>query len=223
MDVGALSRRGGRAARGYRSAVATRGRRAARRRVGSRRWRGARHRAPSPASRQRGDPAGARRTGSGARAAARESRLDPRHLGDGAVVVRGEDSPGLRRPPAARSVRTGAGSAGERRVMRRLTHLGDAATTIGVGVVALAAGQARLGAAMLLANLLSHIPVQLLKRVVARPRPSDAFGRPLALVPLPDPFSFPSGHAAAATAVATTAAIAYPWTAPLALPLAALV
>lgn len=108
-------------------------------------------------------------------------------------------------------------------MMRRLTHLGDASTTIGVGLVALAAGQTRLGAAMLLANLMSHIPVQLLKRVVARPRPSDAFGRPLALVPLPDEFSFPSGHAAAATAVAMTAAIAYPWTAPLALPLAALV
>lgn len=107
--------------------------------------------------------------------------------------------------------------------MRRLTHLGDAATTIGIGVVALAAGQARLGAAMLLANLLSHVPVQLLKRVVARPRPSDAFGRPLALVPLPDEFSFPSGHAAAATAVAATAAIAHPWSAPIALPLAAIV
>lgn len=108
-------------------------------------------------------------------------------------------------------------------MMRRLTHLGDAATTIGVGVAAVAAGEARLGAAMLLANLLSHVPVQLLKRVVARPRPSDAFGRPLALVPLPDEFSFPSGHAAAAAAVAATAAIAHPWTAPVALPLAAIV
>lgn len=107
--------------------------------------------------------------------------------------------------------------------MRRITRLGDAATTIGVGIAALAAGQTRLGAAMLLANVLSHVPVQLLKRVVARPRPSDAFGRPIALVPLPDEFSFPSGHAAAATAVATTAAIAYPWTASIGLPLAALV
>lgn len=108
-------------------------------------------------------------------------------------------------------------------MMRRLTHLGDASTTIGVGLVVLAAGQTRLGAAMLLANVLSHVPVQLLKRVVARPRPSDAFGHPLALVPLPDQFSFPSGHAAAATAVATTAAIAHPWAASLVLPLAALV
>ncbi len=108
-------------------------------------------------------------------------------------------------------------------MMRRITRLGDASTTIGIGVVVLAAGQTRLGAAMLLANLLSHVPVQLLKRVVARPRPSDAFGQPLALVPLPDQFSFPSGHAAAATAVATTAAIAHPWSASIVLPLAALV
>ena len=108
-------------------------------------------------------------------------------------------------------------------MMRRLTHLGDAATTIGVGVAVAATGATRLGAAMLLANLLSHVPVQLLKRVVARPRPSDAFGRPLALVPLPDAFSFPSGHAAAATAVAATAVMAHPWSAPVALPLAAIV
>lgn len=76
---------------------------------------------------------------------------------------------------------------------------------------------------MLIANALSHVPVQILKRLVARPRPSDAFGRPLALVPLPDPFSFPSGHAAAATAVATTLVLAHPATAPIALPLAGLV
>lgn len=107
--------------------------------------------------------------------------------------------------------------------MRRLTHLGDAWATIGVALVAAAIGEPSLGAAMLLANALSHVPVQLLKRLVARPRPSDAFGRPLALVPLPDPFSFPSGHAAASTAVAATLAMAHPMAAPIALPLAALV
>jgi undecaprenyl-diphosphatase len=84
-------------------------------------------------------------------------------------------------------------------------------------------GEPRLGAAMLLANLLSHVPVQLLKRLLARPRPSDALGRPLALVPLSDPFSFPSGHAAAAAAVATTATLAHPDLGALLLPLAALV
>ena len=107
--------------------------------------------------------------------------------------------------------------------MRRITHLGDAWATIGAAFVVAAIGESALGAAMLAANALSHIPVQLLKRLVARPRPSDAFGRPLALVPLPDPFSFPSGHAAATTAIATTLALAHPITAPIALPLAGLV
>jgi undecaprenyl-diphosphatase len=107
--------------------------------------------------------------------------------------------------------------------MHRLTHLGDAWATIGAALVVAAIGEPRLGAAMLLANALSHAPVQLLKRLVARPRPSDALGRPLALVPLPDPFSFPSGHAAATTAVAATLVMAHPGAAPIALPLAALV
>jgi len=108
-------------------------------------------------------------------------------------------------------------------MIRRLTHLGDAWTTIGATLLVAALGDTRLAAAMLVANGLSHIPVQILKRLVARPRPSDAWGRPLALVPLPDPFSFPSGHAAAATAIATTAAVAHPWVAPVVLPLAAFV
>lgn len=108
-------------------------------------------------------------------------------------------------------------------MIRRLTHLGDAWVTIAAVLVVAALGEARLGMTMLVANALSHIPVQILKRLVARPRPSDAFGRPLALVPLPDPFSFPSGHAAAATAIAATAAVAHPWIAPVVLPLAGLV
>jgi len=76
---------------------------------------------------------------------------------------------------------------------------------------------------VLLANAASHVVVQLLKRLVARPRPCDGFGRPLALVELPDPFSFPSGHAAAATAVAATLTFARPLLAPFVLPLAVLV
>jgi undecaprenyl-diphosphatase len=106
--------------------------------------------------------------------------------------------------------------------MRRVTHLGDAWATIGAALV-VATIEPALGVAMLLANALSQVPVQLLKRLVARPRPSDALGRPLALVPLPDPFSFPSGHAAATTAVLATLVIAHPVTAPLALPIAGLV
>jgi undecaprenyl-diphosphatase len=100
---------------------------------------------------------------------------------------------------------------------RALTHLGGARFTIAVPalLVALGGHERRVGFAMLLANVSSHLAVQLLKRLVQRPRPCDAAGQLLALVPLPDPYSFPSGHAAAATALAVTLAFWYGW---LALP-----
>jgi undecaprenyl-diphosphatase len=107
--------------------------------------------------------------------------------------------------------------------MRRLTHLGGARVTLGVGGALIALGERRLGAAVLLANAGSHVVVQVLKRTVARARPCDVSGRSLALVHLPDPHSFPSGHAAAAIAVAATVAIAHPLLAPVVLPLAVLV
>jgi undecaprenyl-diphosphatase len=107
--------------------------------------------------------------------------------------------------------------------MRWITHLGGARTTLGIGLALAAFGAPRLGLAAIAANAGSHLLVQLLKRAVARARPCDAGGRPLALVHLPDPHSFPSGHAAAATAVAATVALAHPLAAPIVLPLAALV
>jgi undecaprenyl-diphosphatase len=100
-------------------------------------------------------------------------------------------------------------------VSRQLTHVGGARFTIGLPLllVVLGAGERRLGLAMLLANAASHVAVQVLKRLVQRARPCDAMGHPLALVPLPDPFSFPSGHAAAATALAVTLVLVYGWVA----------
>ena len=92
--------------------------------------------------------------------------------------------------------------------MRWLTHAGGARVTIGAGLLLMAAGEQLVGLAALFALTTSHVAVQLLKRVVARPRPCDANGHPLALIDLPDPFSFPSGHAAAACAVSGTIAIA---------------
>ena len=61
----------------------------------------------------------------------------------------------------------------------------------------------------------SHLIVQLVKRTVSRPRPSRAIDC-ATLVVEPDRFSFPSGHSAAAMAVAIGYAIAFP---PLAVPL----
>lgn len=107
--------------------------------------------------------------------------------------------------------------------MRWLTHLGGARVTIGVGLLLIAAGEQLLGLAALFALTTSHLAVQVLKRAVARPRPCDANGRLLALIDLPDPYSFPSGHAAAASAVGGTIAIAHPLLAPVVLPLAALI
>jgi undecaprenyl-diphosphatase len=108
-------------------------------------------------------------------------------------------------------------------MMRKLTHLGGARVSIGIGLILIAAGEQLLGLAALFALTSSHLLVQLLKRVVARPRPCDAHGHPLALIDLPDPFSFPSGHAAAACAVTGTIAIAHPLLAPVLLPIAALI
>jgi len=104
---------------------------------------------------------------------------------------------------------------------RWFTHLGGARVTIGVGLLLIAIGEQLLGVATLFALTTSHILVQVLKRAVARPRPCDANGRLLALIDLPDPYSFPSGHAAAACAVSGTIAIAHPLLVPVLLPLAA--
>ncbi len=107
--------------------------------------------------------------------------------------------------------------------MRWLTHLGGARVTIGIGLLLVALGEQLLGLAALFALTTSHLAVQVLKRAVARPRPCDANGRLLALIDLPDPYSFPSGHAAAASAVGGTIALAHPLLAPVLLLLAALI
>jgi undecaprenyl-diphosphatase len=74
----------------------------------------------------------------------------------------------------------------------------------------------------LLTLVLSHLVVQLIKRTVGRGRPA-VLGDCPALVREPDRFSFPSGHATAAMAVALAYGVYYPmWAGPLLL-LAALV
>jgi undecaprenyl-diphosphatase len=109
--------------------------------------------------------------------------------------------------------------------MRWITHLGGAPSTIGVPTALWLAGGhlATAGRTALIANAMSHVAVQILKRTVARARPCDANGIPLAEITIPDPFSFPSGHSAAATAVAASLALAHPWLAPVVLPLAGVI
>ena len=90
------------------------------------------------------------------------------------------------------------------------THLGGATSTVTAAAAPLAgSGLVRETAARaLLALVLSHLVVQLLKRRCTRLRPSSNGGRPL--VGEPDRYSFPSGHATAALAVGLTYALAFP-------------
>jgi undecaprenyl-diphosphatase len=95
-----------------------------------------------------------------------------------------------------------------------VTHAGGAITTLLVSLAPLwfenpMRDGARRSAVLLVA---SHLLVQLVKRTVSRPRPDIAH----AAVKVPDRFSFPSGHAAAAASVALGYSSAYPF---LAVPL----
>jgi undecaprenyl-diphosphatase len=96
-----------------------------------------------------------------------------------------------------------------RRVWVACTHLGGvwcivaltAVPLFAVGALHTVAVHAAVGLAV------SHAIVQILKRNVLRARPADGAE---SLVAIPDEFSFPSGHAAAAMAVAVVYAAAYP-------------
>ena len=100
-----------------------------------------------------------------------------------------------------------------------VTHLGGLTASVAAAALPLLwRGSVRDAAARALIGLaLSHLVVQLVKRVVARRRPSRTV-RCEALVTEPPCFSFPSGHAAAAMSVAFAYAVAFPV---LALPLLA--
>ena len=90
------------------------------------------------------------------------------------------------------------------RSFRLVTYAGGATLTTSLPIVLLPWQLSRrFGVTLLLANAASHACVQLLKRTVVRQRPHLSPGCPLALPVIPpDAFSFPSGHAAAAMALA---------------------
>jgi undecaprenyl-diphosphatase len=93
-----------------------------------------------------------------------------------------------------------------------LTHLGGTLFSVTAALlpVLLASGALHEAAVRALSTLvLSHVAVQLVKRTVNRPRPSLGAGWD-ALARVPDRFSFPSGHSAAAMAVAFSYALAFP-------------
>lgn len=89
-------------------------------------------------------------------------------------------------------------------VMRALTHLGGATVTIATALVMVAGLVPSLkaaGARAAFALITSFLAVQVLKRIISRPRPAMPVGLE-SLARAPDRFSFPSGHAAAALSIA---------------------
>ena len=101
-----------------------------------------------------------------------------------------------------------------------LTHLGGARATILWCVLSAALPSVSVGLAWraLLCLGVSHAIVQVVKRFAGRPRPSARQGL-VALIAVPDRYSFPSGHACAVMSVAAVYAAAFP---SLAVPLLAL-
>lgn len=89
-----------------------------------------------------------------------------------------------------------------------LTHLGGATATLGLGALLVAIPTTRaLGIAVLVANAGSHLVVQIIKRSAHRPRPHFQDNTITSLIAHPDEFSLPSGHSAAAMAIAMTLAL----------------
>lgn len=106
--------------------------------------------------------------------------------------------------------------------MQAFTHAGDASTW-GTAALALwvAGNRARkLGARVGVAALAAALAAQALKRTWRRARPSDREEAFTALIKNPDAFSFPSGHTAAAFAVASAVTDLHPALAGFFFPLA---
>jgi undecaprenyl-diphosphatase len=107
-------------------------------------------------------------------------------------------------------------------LMRGVTHLGDAAVTIGLSLALMLGafpGLQGAGRRAAFALAASHLVVQAIKRTVCRPRPRLPVGC-ASLMHAPDRFSFPSGHAASSLSLALGLAAVLPGS--LAAPLVAL-
>lgn len=92
-----------------------------------------------------------------------------------------------------------------------ITHLGGARGSIGACLASLLLPQVTIATAWhaLLLLGISHAVVQVVKRFAVRERPSVRLSFS-ALISVPDRFSFPSGHACAAMAVAAAFSHAFP-------------
>lgn len=94
--------------------------------------------------------------------------------------------------------------AGVTLLMKAFTRLGDSPSWAFAALVLVAAGQGASGAGLRLGGAagLAALVAQVFKRLWRRPRPTAGIVGFTALVENPDAFSFPSGHSAAAFAVA---------------------
>jgi undecaprenyl-diphosphatase len=95
------------------------------------------------------------------------------------------------------------------RCFRAITHLADPAVAIAVAgslAVGLVPELMTVGWRSALTLTISHGLVEIVKRTIVRPRPRLPIGLE-SLVQPPDRFSFPSGHAAAAMAIALPLAV----------------
>jgi undecaprenyl-diphosphatase len=92
------------------------------------------------------------------------------------------------------------------RCMRRFTRLGDPLSWVVFGLAIGAVGGARYAWLLGLGAGVAVAVSQILKRLFCRPRPTCGIRGFAALADIPDAFSFPSGHTAAAFGVAVALA-----------------
>jgi undecaprenyl-diphosphatase len=98
-----------------------------------------------------------------------------------------------------------------RRMLVAITHAGGVFSSVALASLPLLGVRplSSAGAKPMLALVVSHLIVQLFKRTVGRPRPSQTLSARAAIAE-PDRFSFPSGHAAAAMSIAVVYAALFP-------------
>lgn len=107
-----------------------------------------------------------------------------------------------------------------------LTFVGNAANTIAVCFLMIGIGDTfvrHMGIRSLVALIVSHIFVQILKKTVTRVRPKDALSDINTFNVSLDRYSFPSGHTTAIFSIAVTVSFYLPWLAFIVIPLALLV
>jgi undecaprenyl-diphosphatase len=90
------------------------------------------------------------------------------------------------------------------KALRGVTHLGDGQSLAFLGLVLFCAGSGQLAWKLLLGAGGAAFLAQLVKRFTRRRRPNVGIRGFAALVENPDAFSFPSGHTAAAVALAVS-------------------